>query len=251
MNEPRPLTIVTGTSRGLGLALTRRLLERGDRVLALARSDTDPGDAPRDAFTAWRADLADATAVAARLETWLGAQAATATAATLIHNAGVLATPAPLAAQAADELRDVLRVGIEAPLLLTSAFLRATAAWRVPRKVVFVSSGLGRRAMAGSAAYCAAKAGLDHLARALALEEAANEHGARVASVAPGVIETDMQRRLRGADPRLFPERERFVELARSGAVATANDAAARLIASIDREDFGANPIADVRDAAR
>ena len=67
-----------------------------------------------------------------------------------------------------------------------------------------MSSGLGRRAMAGSAAYCAQKAGLDHFARALALEEQARPHGARVASVAPGIIDTDMQKQLRGADPQRF-----------------------------------------------
>ena len=66
-------------------------------------------------------------------------------------------------------------------------------AWPLPRKLLLVSSGLGRRAMAGSASYCAAKAGLDHLARAVALEQAALPQGARIVSLAPGVIDTDMQ----------------------------------------------------------
>jgi hypothetical protein len=87
----------------------------------------------------------------------------------------------------------------------------------VPRKVVLVSSGLGRRAMAGSASYCAAKAGLDHLARAVALEEAARPNGARIVSLAPGVIDTDMQLQLRSADAAAFPERERFAGLHSGG----------------------------------
>lgn len=134
-------------------------------------------------------------------------------------------------------------------MLLTAAFLHATSGWAAPRKVVLVSSGLGRRAMAGSASYCAAKAGLDHLARAVALEEAAKPGGARVVSLAPGVIDTDMQVQLRSADPTRFIERERFAALHRQAQLDTPAQAAAKLLAFLDRPDFGDNPVADVRDA--
>ena len=72
----------------------------------------------------------------------------------------------------ADDLARALRVGLEAPMQLTAAFLGATDAWTVPRKVLNISSGLGRRAMASQAAYCAAKAGMDHFTRCVALDEA-------------------------------------------------------------------------------
>jgi benzil reductase ((S)-benzoin forming) len=102
--------------------------------------------------------------------------------------------------------------------------------------------------MAGSASYCAAKAGLDHLARALALEEAAKPVGARVVSLAPGVIDTDMQVQLRHADPARFTERGRFEALHQQGQLDTPAQAAAKLLAYLERPDFGANPVADVRD---
>jgi len=57
-------------------------------------------------------------------------------------------------------------------MLLTAAFLHATHDWGASRKLLNISSGLGRRAMASSGAYCAAKAGMDHFTRCLALEEA-------------------------------------------------------------------------------
>ena len=114
---------------------------------------------------------------------------------------------------------------------------------------MLVSSGLGRRAMAGSASYCAAKAGLDHLARAVALEEASRPNGARVVSLAPGVIDTDMQVQLRGADPARFGDRERFVQLKTGGHLDSPAAAAAKLVAFLDRADYGSNPVADVRDA--
>jgi benzil reductase ((S)-benzoin forming) len=100
---------------------------------------------------------------------------------------------------------------------LTAAFLGATDTWAVPRKVLNISSGLGRRAMASQAAYCAAKAGMDHFTRCVALDEAVKPHGAKVCSLAPGVIDTDMQVQLRGADPAAFPDRQNFANLKTGG----------------------------------
>ncbi|MBN8487442.1 MAG: SDR family NAD(P)-dependent oxidoreductase, partial [Burkholderiales bacterium] len=164
-----------------------------------------------------------------------------------INNAGVIAPLRDLARIDAADTLQALRVGLEAPALLCAAFIAATADWRVPRRVLNISSGLGRRAMAGSASYCAAKAGLDHLSRCLALEEAARPNGARVVSLAPGVIATDMQVQLRGADPAEFADRSAFVAMHDSGQLLSPEAAAARVLAFLDRADFGEQPVADVR----
>jgi benzil reductase ((S)-benzoin forming) len=244
------LTILTGASRGLGLAMARQCLEAGHRVLTISRR---PAELPSPAgaeLEQWSADLAEPAPVAARLQAWLAAiDADTLASATLVNNAGVISQLAPLGRISAADLSQALRVGLEAPTLLSAAFLRATAAWPLPRKLLLVSSGLGRRAMAGSASYCAAKAGLDHLARAVALEQAALPQGARIVSLAPGVIDTDMQVQLRGADPALFPERERFLGLQAAGQLDSPTQAAAKVLRYLARADFGSNPVADVRDA--
>lgn len=242
------LSIVTGASRGLGRAVAELLLARGEYVIAISRRAPEGLSSP--GLQHWPADLADAGAASQRLHDWLAAQGPRAFAAiNLINNAGVVSKLAPLGDVAGDDLANAVRVGLEAPMRLTAAFLHATRGWPLPRKVVLVSSGLGRRAMAGSASYCAAKAGLDHLARAVALEEAARPDGARIVSLAPGVIDTDMQQQLRSADPQAFPERERFIGLQTGGQLDSPAAAAARLVRHLDRADFGTNPVADVRDA--
>ena len=134
-------------------------------------------------------------------------------------------------------------------MLLTAAFLQATQAFGVPRKVLNISSGLGRRPMASQAAYCAAKAGMDHFTRCVALDEALQTNGAKVSSLAPGVIDTDMQTQLRDAKPRDFPDRAGFENLKQSGQLMSAQEAAKRVLAWLERPDFGQNPVADVRDA--
>jgi len=252
----RGLAIVTGHSRGLGAALAEALLQRGHFVLGISRrAQADRGalSAPAGAqLEEWRADLAAPAAVAERLEQWLGSlDGASFESATLINNAAMLTPPGPIDRRSPQEIADGVRVGLEAPLLLAAAFLRATRDWRGRRRVLNISSGLGRRGMAAQAIYCAVKAGLDNASRAMALDEAARPNGARIVSLAPGVIDTDMQAQLRSADPDGFPDQGAFIGMKTGGQLMAPADAAARVLSYLAREDFGANPVADIRDPAK
>jgi NAD(P)-dependent dehydrogenase (short-subunit alcohol dehydrogenase family) len=255
MEHVNRLIVLTGASRGMGRALAAALLRReGTRLLTLSRRPDAALESEARAagvvLEQWAQDLAQPVAAAQRLEAWLAAQTGSAVAeAVLVNNAALLTPPGPVEGVDAEALSATLRVGLEAPVLLTRAFLRATEPWRVARKVLNISSGLGRRAMAASAPYCAVKAGLDHFTRALALDEALKPLGARVVSLAPGVIDTDMQVQLRGADPAHFPDHDRFVQLRDQGLLDSPDQAAARLLAYLDRADFGEQPVADVREA--
>jgi NAD(P)-dependent dehydrogenase (short-subunit alcohol dehydrogenase family) len=240
--------ILTGASRGLGRAMALQLRGRGARLLTLSRRPDAALDGPQ--VEQWAVDLSQPAQASVRLRNWISALPQREIASlTLINNAASLALLAPLGEVDAGELSQALRVGLEAPMLLTAAFLQASVSLTVPRKVLNISSGLGRFAMAGSAVYCAAKAGLDHLSRAIALEEAARPHGARIVSLAPGVVDTDMQLQLRSADPQAFGEQARFASLKAEGRLDSAEAAAAKVLAWLQRADFGANPIGDVREA--
>ena len=249
------LFIVTGTSRGMGAAMARQLLQSAEvTFLGISRqhNDTLAGKAASVGARCeqWAMDLSEPIAVAARLQAWLAMlEAQDFAAAHLINNAGMLTPIGALERCTHQQLSAALRVGLEAPLLLTAAFLRATSEWPGDRRVLNISSGLGRRAMAGQATYCAAKAGMDHLSRAVALDQAELAHGAKIVSLAPGVIDTDMQAQLRGADRAGFPEQASFVHLKEAGKLTSSEDAAARVIAYLHRADFGSAPSADVRDA--
>ena len=250
MSHALPVTIVTGASRGLGLALAQQLRQRGHRLLTLQRQ---PAAALASASGApleqWSVDLTDPLPVARRLRDWIAAlPRAEVASLTLVNNAALLVEPGPLAGADLDTVSRAARASLEAPLLLTAAFLEAGAGLGVPRKVLQISSGLGRHAMAGSAVYCAVKAGLDHATRSLALEEARRPSGARVCSLAPGIIDTDMQVQLRGGDPSAFPEQARFASYKAEGRLDSPDSAAAKVLAYLDRADFGSQPVADVRE---
>lgn len=247
------LYILTGASRGIGLAMAEQLLSANNFVLCISRN-TNETLAARSAeagsqLEQWSLDLEHSVEAAATLAKWLSSRKkGSFSSATLINNAGVIPRIAPLSASDPGDLARALRVGLEAPLLLTAVFLGATESWNIPRKVLNISSGLGRRAMASQAAYCAAKAGMDHFTRCLALDEALKPHGARVCSLAPGVIDTDMQLQLRGAEASAFPDQKNFINLKVSGQLTSAADAATRVLAYLAQPDFGSNPIGDVRD---
>jgi NAD(P)-dependent dehydrogenase (short-subunit alcohol dehydrogenase family) len=247
------LTILTGASRGMGLAMAEQLCTPNHTLLCISR-----GSSP--ALTAlalkngttllqWQADLAHPQVVADKLSAWLKSLAGQAFEnATLINNAGVIGHLGPFEQASANSVQEALAINLTAPMLLTQVFLQATRAWATPRKVLQISSGLGRRAMAASALYCASKAGLDHFSRCVALDEALLSNPARIVSLAPGVIDTDMQTDLRSGNPNGFPDQANFIHLKESGSLTSPADAAAKVLGFLARGDFGSSVVADVRD---
>lgn len=250
-----PVTIITGASRGLGLAIAQQLLAKGHRLLTIQRTPNVnlaklAGDSP-GVLEQWSVDLTSPLEGAEQLQQWVaGLTRGALKSLNLINNAALLVEPGPLGSAEFTEISQSIRAGLEAPILLSAAFLGASndLGPEVPRRILNISSGLGRHAMAGSAVYCATKAGMDHASRSLALEGAQHPNGARIVSLAPGVIDTDMQVQMRGADPLAFPDQHRFAGLKSGGLLDTPEAAAAKVVAYLERQDFGNTVIADVRD---
>ena len=252
----RHLTILTGASRGMGLGMAQQLLQPGHTLLCISRKTNDALAAQAaktvDAtLEQWPLDLAEGAPVSAKLARWLqaldGCQFASAT---LINNAAALPKISSLEHADFDNIAQAMRVNLETPMQLTAAFLNATGNWPAERKVLNISSGNGRRAMASQSIYSAAKAGMDHYTRCVALEEAARPNGAKLCSLAPGIIDTEMQTHLRNTDPADFPSHATFVSFKENGDLLTPEAAAKRVLDYLARADFGSNPVGDVRDPA-
>lgn len=240
--------IVTGHSRGLGAAIAATLLERGIAVLGIARqSNSALAAAHGEQLTEVTLDLADQASVLHWLslgdfQAFLG----DADEALLINNAGTVAPVAPPGRQGPAAVALAVCLNVGAPLMLTDAFVTATAGLR-ERRVLHVSSGAARKAYAGWSIYCATKAALDHHARAVA-EDAVD--ALRICALAPGVIDTDMQTTLRDSDPDDFPALARFEALKREGGLSAPEDCARQLVDYALAADFGRQVVADLRDLA-
>src|SRR5512137_2597486 len=115
---PRRLFILTGASRGMGAAIARQLLAADTHLLTLSRHP-DPARAAGAVLEQWALDLSHDIGSAARFETWLHQHnAAQFASVALINNAGLVGRVGPIDASDADTLAAVLRVGLEAPMLL-------------------------------------------------------------------------------------------------------------------------------------
>jgi NAD(P)-dependent dehydrogenase (short-subunit alcohol dehydrogenase family) len=184
--RPVPTAIITGASRGLGLALAQALAERGWRLVVDARDG-----AALEACVAPLRRLAEVVAVAgdvadARHRTALVA-AAGARIDLLVNNASALG-PSPLPALGRyplGELERVLRVNAIAPLALVQLALPRLAEGA---RILNLSSDAAVAAYAGWGGYGASKAALDHLSAVLAIEQPA----LRVYAVDPGDMRTRM-----------------------------------------------------------
>lgn len=243
----------------MGLAMAQQLLQPGNFLLCISRQTNEALAAAAHTAGAgleqWPLDLDHSVEAAAMLRQWLQSRKPGAFAsAVLINNAAMLPKIVPLSEADATELAKALRVGLETPLQLTAVFLQATQSWvdssgqGVSRKVLNISSGNGRRAMASQAIYSAVKAGMDHFTRCLALEEALKPNGAKVCSLAPGVIDTDMQTHLRNSAASGFPDHGRFMDMKSQGQLSSPVQAAVNLLAFLAHPGFGSQAVADIRD---
>lgn len=237
--------IVTGHTRGLGEAIARHLLAREFRVLGVARgkNPTLAGEYS-EALVEVSLDLSDAAA----LERWLGENhiekfVGAAEMAVLINNAGLLEPIGPLQVQDPGKVLQAVAVNVGAVLALSAAFVRATESVG-NRRILHISSGAGSSAYAGWSVYCASKAALDHHVRAVTLDRTPN---LKIASVAPGVIDTDMQTLIRSTDQRNFPDRPRFEQLKREGRLRSPDDAGAEVVEYLLSRQFGSAAVTDLR----
>jgi len=190
--------IVTGGSRGLGLALVEALLADGYRVSTCSRAPSEALERLAGPDLFWKAchvgDGADVRAFFDSALAWAGDAALWG----LVNNAGI-AREGVLATFPEIDTAEVIQTNLVGAIQAARAFLRAKLVKRGPGRIVNVSSIIGQRGYVGLAAYSASKAGLDGLTRALARE--VGRLAVTVNSVAPGYLDTEMSGTL-AADQR-------------------------------------------------
>mgnify|MGYP002040445870 FL=1 len=244
------IAILTGASRGIGAAMARGLVKPGTRLITLARRE-DPElaayarsqDVQLEQLSVDLSDLAAADAAAQRI---CGALPRDARRYLLINNAGtvhpVSGTDALIDGPA---IAAAFNLNVTAVMLLTARFLAAVEDLDADRRVLNISSGAGRNPNAGWGVYCATKAALDMYSRVVKQEQ--GEGGARIVALAPGIVDTDMQAAIRASDPDAFPALAKFQDFHATGKLSSPANVASRILAYLDRDDFGTTEIDDIR----
>jgi 3-oxoacyl-[acyl-carrier protein] reductase len=185
--------IVTGGSRGLGLAMTRSLAAAGFRVIALARKITDEvtaagreaADSGRGAVEFRAFDLSDVGGIGPLVK---ALRADFGPLYGLVNNAG-LGTSGVLANMRDQEVQRLIQLNTVAPILLSKYVVRSMMTQRQGR-IVNITSIVASTGYSGLSVYSATKASLVGFTRSLARE--VGQLGITVNAIAPGFIATEM-----------------------------------------------------------
>jgi NAD(P)-dependent dehydrogenase (short-subunit alcohol dehydrogenase family) len=205
--------LVTGAGRGIGRATARCLSARGDRVLAVARTEDDlrslAAAAPVEYLVETVGTARGCARIAAAAKRRLGHVDI------LVSNAGVDLGEPPIWDQNTATWRQSMAVNLDAPFELT----RRLAGEMIRRRwgrIVMVSSTAGEAGGPAMAAYCASKHGVVGLMRSVACDVA--PFGVTCNAVAPGWVRTPMSDRTaeEEAARRGIPAEEVWAERARS-----------------------------------
>lgn len=246
----KTFAILTGASRGIGAAMARGLLKPGVQLITLARRRDPELDAQAQAagvtLQQIQVDLSDPSAADQAARTVCAALPRDAARYLLINNAGSVHPVARTdGLNDAAAINAAFNLNVSAVMLLSARFLAAIQDLKADRRILNISSGAGRNPNPGWGVYCASKAALDMYTRVLKQEQSA--HGIRVAALAPGIVDTDMQSSIRASDPQDFPALSKFQEFHTKGQLASPADVAARILDYLDNDDFGATDIDDIR----
>jgi NAD(P)-dependent dehydrogenase (short-subunit alcohol dehydrogenase family) len=183
--------LVTGASAGFGRHFAKTLANAGAAVVVAARRrdllEQLVGEilATGGHATAVDMDVTDGASIAAAFASAPGPIDV------VVNNAGISIVQPPLDLDEAG-WDAVMNTNLRGAWLVAQAAARALVAAKRPGRIVNIASIVGLRPIGHLAPYAAAKAGLIHLTRTLAMEWA--RHGIQVNAIAPGYVETDLNR---------------------------------------------------------
>ncbi len=230
--------IITGASRGIGEALTRKLIVKGNTLFAVSRTMNEDLvelasnlDVP---LYYTEADLSSAEASESFIRSVFDkVHLKENDRIALINNAGMLNPVGPLKSTDFAMAEKQLHLNLLAPMILSSIFIAKTEKFDNPRVILNMTSGAAFYPYSGWSIYCSSKAGLDMFTKVAGLELSAEKHPLIIFALAPGIIETGMQESIRETDLALFPDRDKFISLHEEGKLAKPEDVAEIILCTI------------------
>jgi benzil reductase ((S)-benzoin forming) len=215
---------ITGTSRGIGKALTEYLLKEESSIVfgfSRGRSISHPN------YFHVPLDLTDMKAVCG----FVFPEVREAESICLINNAAMISEIIHLGKLSSESIVTDYNASLIAPTVLCNQFLRQYQGYGCSRIIINVSSGAAQRPIESWAAYCSSKAGLEMVSRLIDVEQKLKHpaNPVRVFSVMPGVVDTKMQEVLRSVSEEMFSEVQKFIDYKTNNELLSPQSVAAKL----------------------
>ena len=197
---------ITGTSSGIGQALATELLkDENNQVFGISRRQ----NIMDENFTPITLNLANIQEVNAFHFPILE----NAEKVVLVNNAGQIGDIKPIGSSNNDAIADLFTVNVTAVAIFMNKFIGTYADLNVEKTILNVSSGAGKNPIEGWATYCGSKAAVDLLSLTTFTEQKRAKNPVIVYSIAPGVVDTEMQASIRASNVNDFTRHKHFVDL--------------------------------------
>lgn len=244
--------IITGTSSGLGEALATRVIEQKHKLFCISRRENKNliNLAKELDVDLWYLsfDLSKSIKIKSLMDDiFSGIDMFSATELVLINNAGIVEPIGPLGKFNVEEIQQHVSVNITAPIALSSEFIRRAGSLKIKKSIINISSGAASNPYYGWSLYCSTKAALDMFTKTVGLEQTGLSNPVNIISIAPGVIDTPMQEKIREIEPEIFPMKPRFEKLYETNQLVEPFKAAFDILSLIDSMPVNTGEILDLR----
>ena len=248
------LYVITGSSRGIGEAIAKNLAGENNHVIGIARTRNTNLEKlysqKGSRFDFLEVDLSDVNNLETEIESLFKDKfSQNYNSVTLVNNAGLLEPIDQIINTKAKDVIKHMNVNLTGLMILTASFLRHFQDQNIPKEVVSISSGAAYNPYTGWGSYCSSKAGSLMFSKVLAEEQSMQKHPAKVVSLAPGVVETEMQRTIRSKNENQFPNIDKFIELKEKGILYTTDHVGQTIVQEIlGNKDIKNGAEIDLRD---
>lgn len=223
--------LITGASSGIGEACVQQAVNLHLNVIATARSKSKLQLLQRQ-FTNIQIIVAD---IATTTGQNIIEQSIKQPLDYLLHNAAILDAPQELLDLTVSDFRNNILTNVEPILFLTQKLIPHFKAANQTGRILSMSSGAAKHAIAGLGNYCVSKAAALMANQVLKLEMP--KHGVMVNDYFPGVVDTGMQKTLRKSNNDIFPYSDDFKSLKAEGHLSTPLQVAADIMSVFTQTD--------------
>lgn len=246
------LVIITGTSRGIGFSLAKRLLGPENCLICISRQKNDAlvqeATSTGCSLEYMNIDLTRSNTLEPLMsKVFERLQKECFSRLCLVNNAGMLAPVKPIGLADSSTLAANISVNIIAPIILMNLFIRYFGTYKADKRIINISSGAATSPYPGWTAYCSSKAALKMASQCIHAEQENYPHRVKVVSFAPGVVDTAMQTEIRNTDPEDFALVDRFKKLKDDGGLLSPDIVAVRISELLFNEPFPDGESLDIR----
>ena len=241
------ILIITGGNKGIGSGIVLEYKQNGYTIISIARSRNE--SSLYNDVVQVQLNLSETNAIENVFSEILRSiDSSNFETIVLINNAGTLGMINRLERIEAPVIELAIQLNIVAPFILNSIFLRETKNWNCTKKIVNISSGAAIKPYYGWSVYCATKAAIDMMTKAIAIEQDTIEKGVKVIAIYPGVVDTAMQEQIRNSDSQKFIDVQRFIDYKESGSLVSTEIVGKEIFQIINSDNYLNGEILNVSD---